>query len=144
MLFKSRLVIILFCILTAGLLQCIKNLSENDVAHVSPMLDNIMGSIKEGNYEKFSSDFNAEMKNALGEVAFVNMKIMLDQKIGEYQTKKFTKAFQTSKNNRTFVTVIYGARFTKESSEVMITVSTENVDGITKVAGLFFNSPNLR
>lgn len=124
--------------------SCVKALSENDVAYVIPLLDNIIASIRDSNYEMFSRDLNAEMKGALDQNAFAELKFMLDQKLGDYQGRNFTKAIQTKKNDRLYTTVLYTARYTKEPASVVITITTEYIEGQVKIGGLYFNSPSLR
>jgi len=123
---------------------CQKTIRENDVAYISVVVDRIMQGIMESSYEKFSQDLNPTMKNAFDVTAFMNLKTMLDEKVGPYQSKKFCRAFKENKDNRFYTTVIYNAKFARETTAVVITITTEELNGEIKVAGLYFNSPNLR
>lgn len=80
------------------------------------------------------------MKKAYTQDTFNSFVSLLQTKIGDYQSKTFAAAAPATENNVTYTKVIYKAKYTKETGDVLITVV---FDEQKKIAGLFFSSPNL-
>lgn len=119
------------------------SLSETDVSYAGPMLDNVLTGIKDNNYAEFTKDMDDAMKKALPEDTFHSMVATFQEKIGDYQSKTFGAAAPATENNVAYTKVIYKAKYTKETGDVLITISFTDSNGTKKVSGLLFSSPNL-
>jgi hypothetical protein len=113
---------------------------ESFKGRVEPIADNILQSIKSGDREAFLKDMDGKMKSTFTAEAFDKMNTLLGSKVGTYQSKEFWK---TEKSGQ-YVIAYYKAKFDKEEEYVVVKVVTSEKDGVLSVAGLFFDSPNLR
>jgi hypothetical protein len=144
-----------FClfILTAVLLLTFTGCSSVKVVKVDEeqvrqyadeMAESILTGIKEDSYEKYSRDFNEIMKKGIPEKSFNESNKMIKDKIGNYESKTFSKAEKIIDKNAEYITVYYNAKFTKEPKDVIVKVVFVETDGKINVAGLWMDSPNLR
>lgn len=104
------------------------------------IVENILEAVNEDDYEKYSADFNDTMKDALTKDVFISQNKIVKNKIGSYVSKDFGMA----QREKDYIVVLYKAKFTKEPKDVIVKIVYENNNGNIKVAGLFFDSPNLR
>lgn len=118
--------------------------TESDVSFAEPMVDNMLAGIKDKNYSQFSHDFTDKMKSVMTEDKFGSLVAMLESKIGDYESKTSGQAANTSHNGEELIVITYTAKYTKESGDVIITVSFSDNYGTKQIAGLNFNSHNLR
>ena len=133
------------CMLSVSLAGCgSKGITESDVRYAGPMIDNVLAGIKDKNYAEFSRDFGDKVKDAITETSFNSLSDLLANKIGEYQSKNFGQAANTTQDNISYMVVVYKAKYTKESGDVLITMTFGDSNGVKKIEGLTFNSPNLR
>lgn len=142
-LLKSMITAIAILMLGILLSGCGQKVTESDINYAGPMLDNILTGIKDNNYEEFSKDFSSQMKNALTQDQFSALVTFLDSKIGDYEGKTFAGATNTSKNGKTLTVVVYKAKYSNETKDVLITITFGEDNGKKTVDGLFFKSPNL-
>lgn len=145
---KNYLVrIFIFALITvmAGVLftGCGQKLTEADVSYGSAITDNILEGIKDKDYNKFARDFSDTMKKAITEQSFNSLADNLNAKIGDYKSKTFSGASKTKKDNKEYTVTVYKAKYTKETGDVLITVTFSDNNGKKMVDGLFFKSPNL-
>lgn len=145
---KNYLVrIFIFALITvmAGVLftGCGQKLTEADVSYGSAITDNILEGIKDKDYNKFARDFSDTMKKAITEQSFNSLADNLNAKIGDYKSKTFSGASNTKKGNKEYTVVVYKAKYTKETGDVLITITFSDNNGKKMVDGLFFKSPNL-
>ena len=108
------------------------------VTLAEPLAENIFVAMNEGDYTKFSRDFNENMIKALKEQNFTEMKQTFDDRIGLYQSREVTSV---QRIDQVYV-ITYAADFEKES-DVSVTLSVSETDP-PQVAGLWFDSPKLR
>ena len=108
------------------------------VTLVDPVADNVFAGMNEGDYAKFSSDFDVNMAKALNEKAFTEMMLTFNERIGKYQSREVTKVERVDE----VVVVYYAADFEKEQ-DVAVSVSVRE-SSPPQVAGLWFDSPKLR
>ncbi len=108
------------------------------VTLAEPLAENIFVAMNEGDYTKFSRDFNENMIKALKEQNFNEMKQTFDDRIGLYQSREVTSV---QRIDQVYV-ITYAADFEKES-DVSVTLSVSETDP-PQVAGLWFDSPKLR
>lgn len=97
------------------------------------MTENVLIALNEGNYAKFSQDFDEAMKGALPEASFTSLKSQLADLMGDYVSKKLEKVTVTDE----YTTVVYTAEFTKNDN-VTVTIAFHTVDGEILVSGLWF------
>ncbi|HIE13278.1 MAG TPA: DUF3887 domain-containing protein [Desulfotomaculum sp.] len=112
---------------------------EKVLAYADPIADNLLAGFNEGDYAKFSRDFDAQMKSVLPETAFAQMRQDMVSKIGLYESRTVSKV---EKQGEATV-VIYKAEFEKESGVKVTVVFTPDGEK-NLVSGLFFDSPELR
>ena len=80
------------------------------------------------------------MRQALPEETFVLARSLIHSKIGDYVSKEF---FKTESQNQ-YTAVIYKARFTQETEDVIVRVVFQETEDVVRIAGLWFDSPKLR
>jgi hypothetical protein len=114
--------------------------TEKVRAYSDAAAQRILEALQEGDYEKFSEDFDDKMKSAMNKEAFANMQNLTKQKIGDYESSEFIKAESVKGYIRTF----YKAKYTSEPKDVVVTIVFTESNGGELVSGLFMNSPNLR
>lgn len=134
-------VLLMLVVAAAG---CVAKLKEADVRYAGPMVDNLLAGIAAGDYAGFSRDLDDTMLKAIDEKAFTAMVDQIRSVIGDYQSKTFTQAVNTTENNVPMTVIIYKARFSNEPADVLITVTFTDSHSGKKISGLFFNSPKLR
>lgn len=117
----------------------VTNLTADQVSFAEPVAENMLTAINEGDYSKFSGDFDDTMKKKIDEAAFKQTRDLLKTKIGDYQSKTFTAAQSDSK----YTGVVYNAKYTNEPDGAKITISFSQKDGKYLVSGFFINSPKL-
>jgi len=137
-LITAAIVIIAFVLTGCG------QITEADVPYASDMVDNVLAGIKDRDYAEFSRDFTDDVKSALTEDKINSLADLLESKIGDYESKTFGQAADKAQNGINYTMVVYTAKYTKESGDVIITVSFTDNNGIKQIGGLNFNSPNLR
>lgn len=141
----ASVMILVMAMLAGALLSgCGKVMTESDVSYASPLLDNMLSGIKDKDYSEFSKDFGSEMKTAMTEEAFNTLVDTLNSKIGDYQSRTFGGATTQASNGKNYTVVVYKAKYTNETADVMITLTVGGEDGGRTVDGFFMNSPNLR
>jgi hypothetical protein len=143
-LLKIIAVIVMTLMLGTLLTGCGNKISESDVSYASLMLDNVLAGIKDKDYDKFSKDFSGNIKNAITKDKFDTIVATLDSKIGDYKEKSFGGAANTKKDNMALTVVVYKAKYSKETSDVLITISFSDNNGKKMIEGFILNSPNLR
>ncbi|MCE5286610.1 MAG: DUF3887 domain-containing protein [Pelosinus sp.] len=105
-----------------------------------PMTENILIAMNEDNYSQFSKDFDKDMKNKLNEAAYQSTIPAIKAKIGNYISKELID----SEKKDGFIIVTYKAKFSKETSDVIIrSVFSKNNEKIY-ISGFWVDSPKLR
>lgn len=95
-----------------------------------PAAEKILAGMNEGNYTKFSEDFNQKMKDALTEKQFKD----IVSQFGKCESKEISGADKVSDNTRAF----YKTKFSNLPNALTMTVVFSTEGGNAKVAGLFF------
>lgn len=137
--FIKVIAIALVAVIGASLAGC-SGLKESDVSYAGPAMDNVLAGIKDKDLNKFTKDMTDTHKSAYTQDVFDGFVRLLQDKIGDYESKVFAGAAPATEDNVTYTKVIYSAKYTKETGNVIITIV---FDAQQKVAGLFFSSPNL-
>jgi hypothetical protein len=127
-------------VLLAGCLNQNQVDIEQVRAYADPITETILVAMNEDDYTKYSEHFDATMKNELPEPVFHENNALIQSKIGAYVSKEYWKV--ESKNQYTIV--YYKATFTQEPDDVIVKVVFQEIEGETKVSGLWLDSPKLR
>jgi hypothetical protein len=142
---KKRLAIIAAAVLIAAVLAgCGSAIKESDLSYASPMVDSLLSAVQAKDYAKFSTDLGDKMKASMTEDNFTAMADALAEKIGDFESKSFAGASNTTQDNTPYTAIVYKAKYSKEQGDVIVTVSFTDKDGKKVIEGLNFNSPNLR
>lgn len=105
-----------------------------------PMTENILLAMNEDDYARFSQDFDEQMKKAFDEKQYNNTIPAIKAKIGQYLSKEFIGA----ENKDGLTVVMYKAKFSQESSDVIIRSAFSDRNGKKLIAGFWLDSPKLR
>ena len=98
--------------------------------------ENALESLQNNDLAGFTKDFNQSMKNAMPQSAFNKLYNLISSTVGDYQSKEFEIA--TITNN--IFTIQYYAQYSLEPAGVWVSISFDND---RKIAGLYFNSPEI-
>ncbi|MEW6771455.1 MAG: DUF3887 domain-containing protein [Bacillota bacterium] len=112
---------------------------QSVLPYADPIADNLLEGFNEGNYTKFSRDFDEQMKNGLPEPVFNQMRQQIVSKVGLYKSRTVSKVLKQGPAT----IVIYDAEFEKEKG-VEVKVVFQKYEEKNLVSGLWFNSPKLR
>jgi len=99
--------------------------------------------IEKGDYAQFCKYFSVELKKAITEESFKTICTSFSEKIGKYESKKFSAAVENKNKDKILKSVIYKAKYSKEEKDVQITATFAENDGKILVEGIYFKSPNL-
>jgi hypothetical protein len=114
--------------------------SEQVFEYANPIAENLLTGLNDGDYETFSKDFNEDMKAAIDEAAFLQMKENFDEKLGAYE---FLQQDTVVKDDDGYVAAFYVVEFEKAPAVTMRLVFTDG-DDTHKATGLWFDAPELR
>ncbi len=103
-------------------------------ALADPILDNLLAGFNEGNYPKYSKDFDPTLKESLPEAKFKQVRTEILNKIGQYQSRKFLGFLNQNK----FTAVLWKGKFSQTTSDVLIKLVTSKRGDKVVVVGLFF------
>ena len=116
-------------------------LDEAEVrAYADPISESILQAFNSHDYESFISDMDQTMRAAFTMHVFNETVTVTNSKIGDYVSKEYLK----TERSGGYISVYYRARFTDETSDVMVRVVFSEDSGGHYVSGLWFDSPNLR
>ena len=140
----KRLLVMIVCFLLVLGGGCAKQTEvpldkEEVLAYADPITDNLLAGFNEGDYGKFSRDFDEQMKNGLTEPVFKQTREQITSKIGLYQSRTVSRV----EKEGPATVVVYAAEFEKESG-VEVKVVFQKYGERNLVSGLWFNSPKLR
>ncbi|KYK33280.1 MAG: hypothetical protein AYK19_14130 [Theionarchaea archaeon DG-70-1] len=102
-----------------------------DVA--TPIAENILQSMNEGDYVGFTKDFSEGMKEAMTLQKFVDLKGRLESTVGKYISSSPAKAIERGE----YVAVYFSAKFRNEEN-IPVEISFKKDDKAHKVYGLWF------
>lgn len=109
--------------------------TDKDVQAVTdPIMDNLLAGFNEGNYQKYSQDFDATLKESLPAEKFKQVRTEIVKKIGKYQSRKYLGFLNQNK----FTVALWKGTFSESTSDVLIKlVASKRGDRIV-VVGLWF------
>lgn len=105
-----------------------------------PITENILQAMNDDNYSRFSQDFDEQMKAALNETQYKNTIPAIKAKIGKYLSKEFVSV----ENKDGYLVVIYKARFSQETGDVIVRSVFSDRNGKKYISGFWLDSPKLR
>jgi hypothetical protein len=127
-------------------IACIGPSTETDLPEPSysgEITENLLISLNEQNFSKFSQDFDDGMKKAITQESFETQFINnIRGKIGDYVPN--SKRFYSSSKQAQYTTVVYAAIYTEEPGSVLIQISFQQIEGRPFISGIYYNSPKLR
>lgn len=109
------------------------------LTYADPIVDNLLEGFNEGSYQKFSRDFDQQMKSSLNANAFMQTRQTIQSKIGRYISRHLSRIDRKGQ----LTAVIYSAAFENEKG-VTVRVVFQKQGESYLVTGLWFNSPKLK
>jgi hypothetical protein len=109
--------------------------TDKDVQAVTdPILDNLLAGFNEGNYQKYSKDFDPTLKESLPEAKFKQVRSEILNKIGQYQSRKYLGSLNQNK----FTVALWKGKFSQTASDVLIKLVVSKRPDKVVVVGLWF------
>jgi hypothetical protein len=99
-----------------------------------PILDNLLAGFNEGDYQKYSRDFDATLKEALPENKFKAVRQEIFKKIGQYRTKVYLGALRQDPHS----VALWKGKFSGTENDVLIRLVLSRRQDRTYVVGLWF------
>lgn len=103
-------------------------------ALADPVLDNLLAGFNEGNYQKYSRDFDPTLKESLPDEKFKQVRSEILNKIGQYQSRKYLGFLNQNK----FTAVLWKGKFAQTTSDVLIKLILSKRGDKVVVVGLLF------
>jgi len=108
---------------------------EKVLEHTRPQIENLLSGWNEGDYEKFTADFDSSLKERLDEAAFAEMR----QAVGECISKGEPSSV-ASQNIYQKLVSFYPAQFAEEPYVEMVFAFTESQTDRWEIIGLSFSA----
>ncbi|MHB1119421.1 MAG: DUF3887 domain-containing protein [Bellilinea sp.] len=100
--------------------------------------ENLLNGLIARDYAQFSQDFSDTMKQGMNQQAFDGLLVMLDTKLGKYQSFDLVTVLK----DENYSTLVYQLNYEKDN-QVSMRVVFDNKEP-HQVSGLWFDSPELR
>ncbi len=111
---------------------------QNFLEYADPIAENLLGCLNDGDYTKFSRDFDERARNALSEAVFTETRQLVSSKIGLYKSREISKVAKEG----AYTVVIYRVDFEEEKG-VEVKVQFRKYGDQNLVSGVSFSSPKL-
>ncbi len=111
-------------------------------AYAGAITENILLALNANNYDQYIRDFDPTLKQATPQTTFEQLFTLFQINVGDYFPK--SKVFSRAYVQDNYTVVVYICKYSGEPANVTVTISFEQANGKTEVAGLYFNSPKLR
>jgi len=105
-------------------------------AIADPIMDSILAGMKEGDYAKFSRDFDGLMKQELDTTRFDSRRQEIQAQIGDYSSRTYLGFL----NQRGMTVILWKARFTGTTDDVLLKLYLSTEGKRTVAKGLYFLS----
>lgn len=99
-------------------------------------------AVNNRDFNSFSKNLSKEMKDVLPEEEFLKFADQIEGIIGIYEPG--SKVFVSSEKKSGYIVIVYNARYSGESADVVVTISLQKVGDKIEIAGSLFTSPKLR
>ena len=114
--------------------EVIGNTNQEVRTIATPILDNILDSIKTDNYVKYVKDFDETMKEAMSETMFVASNQQIQLLFGKYLSRDYLGFLKRG----SMTVVLWKARYDKTENDVLIKLTLSKRGDKSLVTGLFF------
>lgn len=111
---------------------------EDVLSYAQSPAENLIDGLIARDYEQFSQDFSDTMKKGMNQQSFDDLLVMLDTKLGTYQSFDLVTVLQ----DENFSTLVYRLTYEKDN-QVSMRVVFDN-ESPHPISGLWFDSPELR
>ncbi|MBC8390841.1 MAG: DUF3887 domain-containing protein [Actinobacteria bacterium] len=121
---------------------CTKDIADIDEVrkYSDTMAENLLVGLSDGDYGKFSKDFDDEMKGAIPEESFGEFGSQIKEGLGEYVTD--SKEYLNVTREDEFTIVYYKAEYINDSTkrvvDTKVKVVFRKVNGEMKIVGLWY------
>lgn len=105
-----------------------------------PIIEDTLQALSNGDHAGYCQHFDNAMKLATPKDVFDQVNNLIEAKIGDYVSKKFSQIEEQD----IYTIIYYKAKFTRESGDVLVQVVFRDIDGEMLISGLWFDSPKLR
>jgi hypothetical protein len=112
-------------------------LGQNDQevqAAAKPVLDGLLSGFNEGDYQKYSQDFDDTLKEAISQKEFTRVRDKILKDLGKYQSRTYLGFLRKGQTTL----VLWKGRFAKAEDDVLIKLVASQRQGKTLVVGLWF------
>jgi hypothetical protein len=115
---------------------CTKDIADVDEVrkYSDTMTENLLVGLSDGDYEKFSKDFDDEMKGAIPKESSGEFSSQIKEGLGEYVTG--SKEYLSAAREDEFTIVYYKAEYANKDTKVKVVF--REVNGEMKIAGLWY------
>ncbi len=103
-------------------------------AEASPILDNLLTGFNKGNYDQYSKDFDATLREAIPEKKFQQIRDEILKKLGPYKSKKYLGFL----NQQAYTVVLWKGAFADTKDNVLIKLVLSKRENKVVVVGLWF------
>lgn len=113
--------------------------------HVDPMVENLVHSIDDGDYESAMRDFDPRLSKALPLEGMTTLGDAIRERLGSCEARHWGFTYQWTKNpgEPATLTIAYRCRYGKTSDSVYVRVTFIKRDMDYKIGGLWFNASEL-
>ncbi len=103
-------------------------------AAAEPLLDNLLSGFNDGDYARYSRDFDATLKEAIPEKKFQDNRRALLQKLGKFQSRQYLGYL----NQNQYSVILWKGRFAGTPDDVLIRLVASKRGDRLVVIGLWF------
>lgn len=141
---KKFIFVLIGSIFIISLVSCSSKIDESSIRKYSDsIMENILISMSDLNYDEFKKDFDTQMDELVPDKAsFINLVMPIQNAVGTYE--KGSLQFVQAKKDKDITSIIYRAKFTKETEPVNISISFKDINSKHKVCNLYFSSPKIK
>ena len=115
-----------------------EDVQANLIAAADPITDRLLTALAANDYESFTQDMETTMKTSMTEAQFNDLRQLLEDKAGAYQSRQLNTVQQSGD----FYIVLYTAAFEKSPAVTLRIVLTQAEP--YQLTGLWLDSPELR
>ncbi len=141
---KKFIFVLVGSIFIISLVSCSSKIDKSSIRKYSDsIMENILISMSDLNYDEFKKDFDTQMDELVPDKAsFINLVMPIQNAVGTYE--KDSLQFVQAKKDKDITSIIYRAKFTKETEPVNISISFKDINSKHKVCNLYFSSPKIK
>jgi hypothetical protein len=131
----AALILLFLAGLTASATAGFVGGSDQEVkAAVEPILDNLLAGYNDGDYARYSRDFDATLQEAIPERKFRETRAALLKKLGTFQNRQYLGYL----NQNQYSVILWKGRFSGTADDVLIRLVASKRGARAVVTGLWF------